>query len=81
MKEKLKFENYNLAVILGLTLLFNAGFFDYSVAICGAAICVCLFVRLIQKKEFYRRDQRLVFAIPVVLLGISVVVSLWAVDV
>lgn len=74
-------EKYNLAIVLGITLILNAGFFDYSAAVCGAVICFWLFVRLLKKKKFYKRDRRAVFAIPVLLLCLSFLVSLWAVDV
>ena len=80
LKQKVQWQNMELALVLAAVLVLNGGFFDYSVAFCGALICLLLFVRMIKKREFYKRDKRKVFLIPIFLVAIGMIVSLWSVD-
>ena len=65
-----------LCVAFGMT----GGFFDHSVAVIGVAIIGCMFTMLVNGADFYERDKRIIFLIPVMLVCVAVVVSFWAVD-
>ena len=70
----------SLSMILGIAIILGGGFFDYSVAIVGAIITICLFSMLIKGEVFFQRDKRKVFAIPIMIMCISIIVSFWAID-
>ena len=77
MKTERRNKYFLLPVIMWVTLLMNGGFFDDSVAFTGALISICLLVMLIKGEVFYRRDGRIVFWIPVLIMFIAVLVSFW----
>lgn len=70
----------SLSMILGMAVILGGGFFDYSVAIVGAIITISLFAMLIKGESFFQRDRRKVFAIPIMIMCISIIVSFWAID-
>lgn len=69
-----------LPICICVALIMTGGFFDYSVAVTGAFITICLFFMLIKGETFFGRDKRIVFLIPAILMCISILVSFWAVD-
>lgn len=71
---------YLLPACMCIALIMSGGFFDSSVAFIGIAIVVCFLIMLIKGENFFVRDKRIVFLIPAMLFGVSVLVSFWAVD-
>ena len=71
---------YLLPFIMSVTIIINGGFFDDSVALTGILIVIALFAMLVRGESFYKRDKRIVFAIPYMILAVSVLVSIWSVD-
>jgi len=69
-----------LGICMSVALFMTGGFFDHSVAVIGITIVGCLFFMLLKGEEFFGRDKRHVFLIPTVILGMSAIVSFWAVD-
>ena len=79
-KKNFDIQKLELVFVLGLTLVLNGGFFDYSVAVSGAAVVLALLVRLCSGQNFYKRDSRKIFLVPLLFLCIALAVSFWAVD-
>lgn len=69
-----------VSVIMWTAFILNGSFFDYSVAFIGALIAICLFIMLIRGEAFFKRDRRIVFLIPILILCMAVLVSLWSID-
>ena len=69
-----------LGICMVIALCMDGGFFDSSVAIIGLFIAGSILVLMKRGVNFYGRDKRNVFAIPLVLLGLAAVVSFWAID-
>lgn len=69
-----------LGICMVIALCMDGGFFDSSVAIIGLFIAGSILVLMKKGVNFYGRDKRNIFAIPLVLLGIAGVVSFWAID-
>ena len=65
-----------LCAALGMT----GGFFDHSVAWIGVIMVGCMFAMLLTGAEFYERDRKYIFLIPMVLVCIAGLVSFWAID-
>lgn len=76
----LPLKDYMLPFIMTITLIMNGGFFDDSVALTGILIVIVLFAMLVRGESFCKRDKRIVFVIPYLILGISVLVSIWSID-
>lgn len=71
---------FPIPLIMCVTLVMTGGFFDYSVALTGALIVICLLIMLIKGEAFYQRDKSWIFLIPFLIMCIATVVSFWAID-
>ena len=80
MKMKKKMSIPLLGVCLVIAMVMQGGFFDHSVAVIGMAVLGSFLYMLLKGESFCRIDLRGISAIPVVLTGIALVVSFWAVD-
>lgn len=67
-------------IVLIAVLFLYGGFYDWNVTIAGILVMATVLLHYIQKKPVCGRRRDLLWGIPVLLLGIQIVTSFWAVD-
>lgn len=67
------------AVFIICFLLFG-GFYDWSVAFIGVALCICTLLLYCRKNGIYKKEEKAIYWIPEIIFVFEIIVSFWAID-